>query len=151
MMKKLQKIIRARINVSKMSDIKIIQGLKKFERIEKRFERLSWKVLTVRERSMWKNDSFCRTIFYFLRLNSSVVGLFIGFLTSGWILAIFARENFGCLLGVFLVLLLFIRWLGGIFRLNDHVHFVLKANLIFLPEGFWGLSWDNFVDLCSAW
>ena len=41
MMKKLQKIIRARINVSKMSDIKIIQGLKKFERIEKRFERLS--------------------------------------------------------------------------------------------------------------
>ena len=38
MMKKLQKIIRVRMNNSNMSEMKIIQGLKKLERIEKRFE-----------------------------------------------------------------------------------------------------------------
>ena len=30
-----------------------------------------------------RNDSFRRTIFYFLRLKSNVVGLFISFLTGG--------------------------------------------------------------------
>ena len=39
-MKKLQKNIRERMNIFKMSDMKIIQGLKKLERIEKRFERI---------------------------------------------------------------------------------------------------------------
>ena len=39
-MKKSQKIIRVRINNSKMSIIKIIQDMKKFERIEKKFESL---------------------------------------------------------------------------------------------------------------
>ena len=39
MMKKLQKIIRERMNISKLSDMKTIKSLKKFERIEKRFER----------------------------------------------------------------------------------------------------------------
>ena len=38
MMKKLQKNIRVRMNISKMSDMKIIQDLKKLERIEKSFE-----------------------------------------------------------------------------------------------------------------
>ena len=38
MMEKLQKIIRVRMNTSKMSDMKIIHDLKKLERIEKRFE-----------------------------------------------------------------------------------------------------------------
>ena len=38
-MKMLQKLIRERINNSKISDVKSIQGLKRFERIEKRFER----------------------------------------------------------------------------------------------------------------
>ena len=37
-MKKLQKIIKVRINISKMSDMKIIKGLKNLERIEKRFK-----------------------------------------------------------------------------------------------------------------
>ena len=36
MMKKLQRIIRERINISKMSDMKILQGLKKVERIKKK-------------------------------------------------------------------------------------------------------------------
>ena len=40
MMKKLQRIIRERISISKMSDMKILQGLKKVERIKKRFERM---------------------------------------------------------------------------------------------------------------
>ena len=35
MMKKLQKTIRVRINISKMSDMKIIQDLKKLERLKK--------------------------------------------------------------------------------------------------------------------
>ena len=38
MMKKLQKIIRVRMNFSKMSEMKNIQDLKKLEKIEKRFE-----------------------------------------------------------------------------------------------------------------
>ena len=38
MMKKMQKIIRVRMNISKMSDMKIIQDLKKLESIEKSFE-----------------------------------------------------------------------------------------------------------------
>ena len=37
-MENVQKIIRVRMNISKMSDMKIIQDLKKLERIEKRFE-----------------------------------------------------------------------------------------------------------------
>ena len=40
MMKKLQKIIRERMNVSEMSDMKIMQGLKTFVRIEKKFQRI---------------------------------------------------------------------------------------------------------------
>ena len=37
-MKELQEVTRVRMNVSKMLDIKIIQGLKKLEIIQKRFE-----------------------------------------------------------------------------------------------------------------
>ena len=37
-MKKLQKVIKVRMIISKMSDKNIIQGLKKLERIEIRFE-----------------------------------------------------------------------------------------------------------------
>ena len=37
-MKNLQKIIMVRMNISKKSDMKTIQDLKKLERIEKRFE-----------------------------------------------------------------------------------------------------------------
>ena len=37
-MKKLQKIIKVRMNISKMSDMKIIKGLKNLERIEKKFK-----------------------------------------------------------------------------------------------------------------
>ena len=51
-MKKLQKIIRERMNISKMSDMKVIQGLERSERIEKKFERLFWNLLTVREKSI---------------------------------------------------------------------------------------------------
>ena len=40
MMKKMQKIIRERMNSTKILDVKSIQGLKRFERIEKRFERI---------------------------------------------------------------------------------------------------------------
>ena len=40
MMKKLQKNIRERMNISKISDLKIIQSLKRFERIDKRFKRI---------------------------------------------------------------------------------------------------------------
>ena len=36
MMKKLQKVIRVRMNISKMSDMKDEQGLKKLEKIEKK-------------------------------------------------------------------------------------------------------------------
>ena len=38
-MKKLQKVIKVRVKISKMSDLKIIQDLKKLERIGKRFEK----------------------------------------------------------------------------------------------------------------
>ena len=38
MMRKLQKITRFRMNISKMSDMKIIQDLKELERIEKNFK-----------------------------------------------------------------------------------------------------------------
>ena len=38
MMKKLQKTTRVRMNISKMSDMKIIQDLKKLERIEKKLK-----------------------------------------------------------------------------------------------------------------
>ena len=37
-MKKLQKIIKVRMNISKMSDMKIIKGLKNLEKIEKKFK-----------------------------------------------------------------------------------------------------------------
>ena len=40
MVKKLQKIIKRRMNISRISDNKIIQSLKNFERNEKRFERM---------------------------------------------------------------------------------------------------------------
>ena len=40
MVKKLQKIIKRRMNISRISDTKIIQSLKNFERNEKRFERI---------------------------------------------------------------------------------------------------------------
>ena len=39
MMKKLQTIIRERMNMSKISDMKFNQGLKRFHRTEKKFER----------------------------------------------------------------------------------------------------------------
>ena len=52
MMKKLQKIIRRKMNISRTSDMKIKQRLKKFEKIEKRFERIFLNLLTVRERSI---------------------------------------------------------------------------------------------------
>ena len=52
MMKKLQKIIRRTTIISRISDIKIIQTLKKFEKIEKQFERKFCNLLTVRERSI---------------------------------------------------------------------------------------------------
>ena len=51
-MKKLQKITRERMNISKMLDKKVIQGLKRSERFEKKFERIFWSLLTVRERSI---------------------------------------------------------------------------------------------------
>ena len=38
MMKKLQKIIKKKMNISKILDMKVIQSLKIFERIEKKFE-----------------------------------------------------------------------------------------------------------------
>ena len=58
----------------------------------------------------------------------------------GWILAIFEKGKIGGLLRILLVLL-FIKCLQVskrylCFRLNDHVHFVLSANLIFLTERF---------------
>ena len=40
MMKKLQKLIREKKNISEMSDMKITQSFKNFERNEKMFERI---------------------------------------------------------------------------------------------------------------
>ena len=47
MMKKLQKVIRVRMNISKMSHMKDEQGLNELEKIEKRFEKIVSNLSTV--------------------------------------------------------------------------------------------------------
>ena len=84
MMKKLQNITRERMNSTKILDVKSLQGLKRFERIEKGFERIFLNLLTVREKAFKEMICSLQLFFYFLRLNASVVGLFFGFLTSGF-------------------------------------------------------------------
>ena len=66
------------MNISKMSDMIVIKDLKKLERIVRGFLELFEK-RTFKEVISSSNYFF----FHFLRLNLSVVGLFIDFLTSG--------------------------------------------------------------------
>ena len=131
MMKKLQKNIRERMNISRILDKKFIQSMKNFERIEKRFERMFWNFLTVRERSICRNNSF--RVFYFIFFKAKFeFGRYIYWFFDKWVgfWHFLIKENLEGSQRVFLVLLLFIEWLGVskrclYFRLNDHVHFVL--------------------------
>ena len=65
------------MNISKMSDMIVIKDLKKLERIVRGFLELFEK------RTLKEVISSSNYFFHFLRLNLSVVGLFIDFLTSG--------------------------------------------------------------------
>ena len=61
-----------------------MKNLRKLESFMKKVEKSCLNLLTVVEMlRLLKNDLVCRILFNLMGLNSSVVELFIGFLTSG--------------------------------------------------------------------
>ena len=78
-MKKLQKIMKRKRNSSKVSITKNILTWKKIDGIVKSFEILIFEKFDCFVKKHLGNDSFLPNFFFFLRLNLSMVGLFIDF------------------------------------------------------------------------
>ena len=80
MRKKLQTVIKRSIKISEVSASSVTKNLKKIQSVARKYENVCRNWLTVLERNIEEKVRSVEVFFDFLRLNSSVIGLFIGFL-----------------------------------------------------------------------